>query len=317
MKIRPFTPTDESYQAIIEIIQSIDPDEHPTVDTIRQSDESRAKRQTFKRYLGEAEGQIVTHGSWRQDEGDSYQFSFFIKPALQQSQMPKRMHDHLMAEMMAQNPKAIVSEPREDETYRIKQLEADGFELKMRFPRSHLNVQRFDSSPYQQHREKLEAEGIRFVTLSDVMKSDSEWQRNVWRMFNIIDQDVPYPDEQTAVPFETYAKYYEGDTFRPDSWAIAIDSNLEGAEQYVGMSVVNLVPTRPTALFAGITGTIPSHRRRKIATILKVCSAEYTKSQGVEWIETDNEEHNPMYQLNLDLGFEPLPAWVYYKKEIA
>jgi len=105
--------------------------------------------------------------------------------------------------------------------------------------------------------------------------------------------------------------------FRPDSWALAVDANQEGGPGYVGMGVVNIMPTRPDTLFEGIIGVVPSHRRRKIATMLKGCSFQYAQEQGYAYIYTDNEEDNPMYKLNLLLGFEPLPAWVYYEKRIS
>jgi mycothiol synthase len=50
--------------------------------------------------------------------------------------------------------------------------------------------------------------------------------------------------------------------------------------------------------------------------MLKVCSARYAQQHGYRYITTDNEENNPMYRLNLQLGFEPLPAWVYYEKQV-
>lgn len=31
---------------------------------------------------------------------------------------------------------------------------------------------------------------------------------------------------------------------------------------------------------------------------------------------TENAEENAMYQLNLQLGFEPLPAWVNLEKKL-
>ena len=37
----------------------------------------------------------------------------------------------------------------------------------------------------------------------------------------------------------------------------------------------------------------------------------------IKFIETDNEENNPMYQINLKLGYEPLPAWVDYEKKLS
>ena len=91
---------------------------------------------------------------------------------------------------------------------------------------------------------------------------------------------------------------------------------MKAAQQYIGMSVVNIMPTRPDTLYAGITGVIGSHRRRRIATMLKVKSASYAQTHGYRYIYTDNEENNPMYKLNLQLGFDPLPAWVYFEKDL-
>jgi len=135
-------------------------------------------------------------------------------------------------------------------------------------------------------------------------------------MFAIIESDVPNPDPSESTPFVTYAEYYDDEYFRPDSRAIALDTNGKGAQQYVGMSVVNIMPTRPDSLYAGITGVIPSYRRMRIATMLKANSARYAQTHGYRYIYTNNEENNPMYKLNLQLGFDPLPAWVYYEKRL-
>lgn len=58
------------------------------------------------------------------------------------------------------------------------------------------------------------------------------------------------------------------------------------------------------------TGVIPSHRRRGIATALKLCCIQYAKAHNVRTIVTGNDETNLMYQLNLTLGFKPTPAEV-------
>jgi hypothetical protein len=55
------------------------------------------------------------------------------------------------------------------------------------------------------------------------------------------------------------------------------------------------------------------YRRRRIATALKLRTIDYAQRRGARTIETSNEEHNPMYQLNLRLGFRPRPAWVSYR----
>ena len=59
-----------------------------------------------------------------------------------------------------------------------------------------------------------------------------------------------------------------------------------------------------------------SYRRRGIATALKLRSIEFAKAYGAKELKTDNEENNPMYQLNLSLGFRPKPAFLSYKKSL-
>jgi hypothetical protein len=39
-----------------------------------------------------------------------------------------------------------------------------------------------------------------------------------------------------------------------------------------------------------------------------MASNAFAQEIGAKFIETNNEEHNPMYQLNLQLGFQPQPA---------
>ncbi len=47
---------------------------------------------------------------------------------------------------------------------------------------------------------------------------------------------------------------------------------------------------------------------------LKLSGFAYAREQGVRTIATDNEERNPMYAINLKLGFEPRPAWLAFTK---
>jgi hypothetical protein len=48
---------------------------------------------------------------------------------------------------------------------------------------------------------------------------------------------------------------------------------------------------------------------------MKVRAIGFARQYGARVIETDNEENNPMFQLNLQLGFEPQPAWLDFEKQ--
>jgi hypothetical protein len=45
---------------------------------------------------------------------------------------------------------------------------------------------------------------------------------------------------------------------------------------------------------------------------MKVAAIQFAKGYGAKEIETENEENNPMYQLNLQLGYRPAPAYVEF-----
>jgi hypothetical protein len=319
MIIQPFTNTDEECAALIRLNALLEPEDQMTIDLLRDEDKEVEAEHQLMRVLGVLNDQIVASGAYWYPSNDihgKFQFSMSVHPDLQKSHFPGQIHRYLLSKIEDSYPAVIVSEAKENERYLIRLLEDSKFELKMRFPRSQLNVPDFDTSAYDDLVSGKTIRGIEFVTLTDVMKTDPNWQKNVWRMFTIIEADVPSPEPVRTTPFEEYAKYYEGDLFRPKSWTIAIDTALDGPQRYVGMCVVNIMPARPDTLYAGITGIVPGHRRRKIATILKVCGVKFAQEQGYQYIYTDNKEDNPMFTLNLQLGFEPLPAWVYYEKKM-
>lgn len=311
LSIRPFHSTDNDYNALIQMNRFRNPDEQVTVSILRQDDAEFFTEFRVVRVLGELDGNVVARGSfYYKPDAKQVQFALYVVPEWQETAVPAQMHRYLLAEIGKLQPEKIVSEPPENETFRSKLLEADGFALMMRFPRSSLDVRQVRLAEFESVLENVRQQGIRFVTLTDVMRDDPNWQQNIWQLFTQIEQDIPTPHPEPPTPFAEYANYYQGDDFRPDSWAIAVD----GQAGYVGMCVVNVMSRRPSSLFAGITGVIRSHRRRKIATALKLHSIQYAQQNGFHSIRTDNEENNPMFQLNLDLGFKPLPAWTYYEK---
>jgi len=317
VEIRPFTHTDEAYAALVAIHKVLEPDELMTVAMLRQSDENYiAENGLLERFVVAVNGRIVGSGVYfpSGDDDTIMMFAMHVHPDFQESDVPSQMQSYLLAQIDKHQPRAVGSEPKDNQTYRVRLLEEAGFDLKMRFPRSLLEIAACDLSLYVNINEQLVAQGIELVTLTDVMQGDEQWQDHIWRLFNHINQDIPSPHPVAEVPFAEYAEYYDGEDFRPDSWQIAVDTSKTGAEQYVGMCVVNISSTRANSLFAGITGTVRSYRRRKIATVLKAKSIEYGQRHGYQYILTDNEENNPMYDLNSQLGFQPLPAWLYYEK---
>jgi GNAT superfamily N-acetyltransferase len=86
---------------------------------------------------------------------------------------------------------------------------------------------------------------------------------------------------------------------------------------WVGMSNLWLNDPAHTRLDTGLTGVVRGHRRRGIATALKIRTIEYATQLGAQSIETGNEENNPIVELNRMLGFRPRAAWISYRKEFS
>ena len=53
-----------------------------------------------------------------------------------------------------------------------------------------------------------------------------------------------------------------------------------------------------------------------IATAIKIKAIEKLLKKGVTEIRTDNEKNNPMYKINVALGFKPGPFSLDYMKEV-
>ena len=69
-------------------------------------------------------------------------------------------------------------------------------------------------------------------------------------------------------------------------------------------------------LQVGFTAVRREYRRYGIATALKLRAIAFGQAYGAAAMVTDNEENNPMYQINLRLGFQPRPAKLAFQKEI-
>ena len=183
LRIRPFQATDHDYTALIQMNQFRNPDEQLTLDIVRLEDAEFQEEFTAVRVLGELDGQVVAQGSHYHKPGSKQiQFALYVVPAWQETAVPAQMHNYLLAEIAKMQPEKVVSEPPENETFRTRLLEADDFQLLMRFPRSSLDVRQVNLDDYAELLQTVREQGIRFVTLTDVMASDPEWQHNIWQL---------------------------------------------------------------------------------------------------------------------------------------
>ncbi len=323
--IRPFKPTKEEYVAIVALNQTIWPDERQfSVDMWRENDEEWPVDSLYQRFVVESNGEIVCVGAcfekyWQHQPGTVH-IEFDCHPEHESSKLDILLYDHLL-DFLGQQcpaPMIIATEAREDRPVRIKFLEASGFRPTMRSPRASLNLADFDRTPYIDLLEKVATQGISIRTLSEVRALFTDWKQRLYELRWAIIQDVPAvepPAQPTRSEFEKMI--LEDPALNEEAWFIAIDESTvtsAGNGRFVGTSNLWLNDPSNERLDAGLTGVIRDYRRRRIATALKVHTIRFAQAIGGRTIETDNEESNPIYGINLGLGFKPNAAWISFRK---
>lgn len=314
INIRPFTSSDADYQTLVTIHQAVYPEYKDTVEQWRHEDDTRDPRYLFRRYLAEEHGHTVAAAllcepPWAYKPG-KYHLNILVHPDHQGQGIGRQLYDMLIEQVLARNPQAVTARTREDQAVAIGFLTRRGFRQVQREPISELDVTRFATDEFAPIVARVAAAGIEIGSLAELAMVDPEWKHQYYELDVEVTQDVPSPDPITMPPFEIYEQQLFGSpNFNPPSQFIALDGR-----EWVGMSGLWVTPADPEKLYTGLTGVKRSHRRRGIATALKTWAIAYAREFGARVIETDNEENNPMYQINLRLGFEPRPAWLLYEK---
>lgn len=104
------------------------------------------------------------------------------------------------------------------------------------------------------------------------------------------------------------------------NWMASPDVNPEWiflarvGDGIVGMSSLLFPPTRGN-VWTGFTGVVRSHRGRGIARAVKLAILRQAIDHRVPCVRTDNDGANaPMLHINAQLGYQPLPGLVTFRR---
>ncbi len=327
LTIRRFEPTDEEYATCIQVLNQCWPDEPAgTVEEMKFGDTEWRKGKLFQRFVLETEGQIVGVGSYLEpywlNVSDKYQFQIDVLPKYEDGVLHGEpvftgVANYVCNELAGRKIKGLKTSVREDKEQYIGWLQEHGFIYQMRYPLSKLQVADFDFKPYETHIAQVENLGYKILSLRFLQAHDPEWHPKLFEAWAEIDLDVPSPEPPRPVPLEEFDKMFRHPSFSPDGWAVAAHENVSASlGPYVGVSANNAPQSDPKIWSIWLTGVRRAHRRKGLATALKLRSIEWAQEQGIRELVTGNEENNPMYQLNMTLGFKPEPAWQDWEKPL-
>jgi GNAT superfamily N-acetyltransferase len=315
LNIRPFDGSDADYETAVGISNAIWPDEPTSVEGVKYRDTIRDSKYLFERLVAELDGEAVATASytepfWTYGPG-KYHIHIQVLPDLQRRGIGSALYDHVMERLgeQEQRPTKILSEAREDHPNSVRFLTDRGFEQKMRAQMSRLDVGSFDSSPFADRVARFEASELVVKTLEEFEREDPEAIEKLHAKFCEFMQDVPFFEEMTEAPLEQFRKDIAGPSRIEGAFLVVFDG-----DELVATTSVWKRLAEAGALNTGLTAVARTHRRRGIATAIKVRAIEFARGLGARVIQTDNDENNPMYDLNLQLGFKPVPAWLMFLK---
>lgn len=314
--VRPFQESEADYGALTALQNAVWPDFPSTVEEWRHRDETRDPRYLFCRFVAEVQGRMVAVGHycepWWSMEPGKYHLEIDVHPDSRRRGIGSALYDRFMADLAESQPTKLTANTRENQVEAVQFLTRRGFKPVMRAPVSYLDVASFDPAPFAAYPAAVREQNIVVRPLSEITPVDPDWKRKFWELEWELLQDVPTPEPLTKMPLEVFERRtFESPNFVPEAQYIALDG-----DEWVGMSGLWRSEAAPHMLYTGLTGVVRSHRRRGIAMALKLRAIHFAGQYGATTIETDNEEGNPMYQINLKLGFEPQPAWVDFEKKL-
>jgi GNAT superfamily N-acetyltransferase len=317
LTIRPFDGSDRDYDASVAIWNAIWPDEPTSVEGMRYSNQTRSGKHFFQRLMAELEGKIVATAIYREpewvDETGLYGMQIRVLPEYQRKGIGTAIYDHIVARLneLENKPSSLVSDSREDQPHSTKFLTDRGFEQKQRQQVSRLDVASFEAAPFAATVARFEESGITVKTFEEYEAEDPDARRKSYKTYVELFQDVPIFVDRMEFTYEVFERELNAPNRLPGAILLAFD----GDEIVAATSLWKRLAD-PGNLGTGLTAVARTHRRRGIATALKVRSIEFARDIGTRVIQTDNEENNPMYDLNVRLGFKPVPAWLIFMKKL-
>lgn len=210
-----------------------------------------------------------------------------------------------------QSATKVITWIRSCEGVRACRLERLGYQQGQRNPESCLELKDLPADAWNAV-DNVQALGYELMNLVDLKRLDPE--RYAKRSYNLemnLMKDVPMPVPFEPMPFEHFCLYLDDPYLNPNAIYFAL-----WGDELVGTS--QLMPNKadPRIASTGLTGVLAEHRRKGLATALKLKTYAWGSQYGVERVYTDNEENNPMYALNQRLGFKRVWDWICFERQI-
>lgn len=316
LHIRPATPAD--LPMLAGLLNAVWPEQPVSVQGLRHEEDSQsASPLPLKRgrLLAELEEQVVGYAEYEQYAGMYHPQKFWVTlgvlPAFWGQGIGRHLAARLWNDLTPHDPVSLLSGTREDRPRGLDFLARQGFTEVMRYFDLYLNVPAFDFAPFAAQ-EKL-PEGYALTSYAELGETEAT-QRRIHALWSQLRADVPRPEAETSVPFESFVRrFHEPEYLLPGGYLLAVH---EASGELVATS--ELWKSDGEHLSVGLTGVLSAHRRKGLALALKLAAIRHAAELGAPELRTGNASHNVgMLSINEALGFVKQPAWIEARWEAA
>ena len=289
------------------------PDEPTTPEILRHR---ALERQSFCFAREEAVwrgGRIIGYGSlhraWWLELHGRYRIYVSVDRDWRRQGIGTRLWDRLLSlAAVTERIRWLESGAREDRPDALAFLTARGFVPEARIEKSELALGRFEFRNWRHEGTAPTKAGAALCSLHEAMDRYPDWQQRLWHLEQRLYRDVPAAVSFRPLDFPQWVRQrVNAPGFNPAACWIALD---QASGDWIGMTDLVEADGGVGILDTGFTGMERGWRRQGLATALKLHAIQWARAEGYEYIRTDNGSDNPMYRLNLKLGFTPRPAWI-------
>ncbi len=324
ISIRPFDYSDQDYERRVSIYNATNP-VPASVEFERRFDQTTLIAPGRYHYdvlveTNDPPGETVAAGrvieAFFDDEPDKYLVEINVLPDHEATGARRKLYDHLVNHVLPRRPRLLETVVLDGETDTIAFLESEGFSEVQRQHESVLDTVTFDPETFAALLQRVADEGISIRTYAELTATDPDFQRKMYALENRLQRDVPWHQDALRMPpFEEWVTQFDDNPdLLEDAYVVAVDG-----DEYVASSALWASQATDRFLFTALTGVLPAYRHRGIATALKVRAITAGKQRVDQdgrppLIRTSNEINNPMYRINIRLGFEPVADSLVYLK---
>lgn len=249
------------------------------------------------------------HRSWWFEQPGRYRIYVSVDRDWRRQGIGTRLWKRLLSlASITERIHCLESGAREDRPDALAFLTARGFVPEARIEKSELSLDGFEPGNWQHERTTPSEAGAAICSLHEATERYPDWQHRLWRLEQRLYRDVPSPVSFRPLDFRQWLRQrVDSPGFNPAACWIALDQTTG---DWIGVTDLVAADGNTGILDTGFTGMERSWRRKGLATALKLQAIEWARKEGYKYIRTDNGSHNPMYHLNLKLGFRPRPSWI-------